>query len=108
MGYGDTFNYFNYVSDNGKTYCVKMSTAVAAQGGLPVTNAPSTAQFWFYHQRDLRHVTGVSSSGKRAHIPCGTPNNTLFTAQGGSFTLHGVAYTIESSIGERRDIRHIK
>jgi hypothetical protein len=108
MGFGDTFSYYEYESDNGHTYNIKLSAITAAQGGFTEADSAFSNPSWPFHERDMRHVTGSTDAGKRAHIPVGINSNALYQNAAGSFTLHGTSYTVDSAIGERRDVRHVK
>lgn len=107
MGRGDTFNFYTYHSDNGSDYAIKLSNAVAAQGGfVPITGSVSGAQVWSFGAKNMRHVLGKSSGGLRTKLPIAQPSNTLFIS-GGNFTLGSTAYGIEGIIGEKRKLNNI-
>lgn len=102
MGFGDDFDFYNYISDDTKTYNVKLSAAVGGQGGFIQTAGSPTAGYP-YGPKNMRHVWGVSDTGKRARIPIASGANTKFTT-GGTFTLHGTDYKIQGAIGEARKV----
>lgn len=101
MGYGDTFNFFDYTGDDGANYVVKLSTAVATEGGFAANVSGSGTPPWGYGPKNMRHVWGKSASGKRAKLPIADPTDTKFV-DGGTFTLHSTPYSIQGAIGERR------
>jgi len=101
MGTGDTFHFYNYASDDTTIYIVKLSDAVATEGGFGAQVSPSSGKVWPFGAKNLRHVYGVSSTGKRAKLPCGDAGNANYIG-GGSFSLHGVSFNTEGQIGEKR------
>lgn len=107
MGRGDTFAFYNYNSDSGSDYAIKLSTAVAAAGSfVQITGSVSGSKVWPFGAHNMRHVLGKSSSGLRTRLPISTNSNTLYQT-GGSFTLGGVTYGIEGIIGEKRKLNTI-
>lgn len=106
MGWGDTFLYALYTSDDGEQYIVKLSSATSTEGGFTPEPDPLAAPGWPYGPHNMRHVCGESAGGKRATLPIALPSSTMFV-DGGSFTIHGTSYTITSMIGERRDVRNL-
>ena len=102
MGFGDEFHFYNYISDDGATYAVKLSDNVAGQGGfIQASGTPTNG--YPYGPKNMRHVWGEAADGLRARIPIASAGNTKFTT-GGDFTLHGVSYTIQGRIGEQRKL----
>lgn len=105
MGLGQTFAFYNYLSDDGKTYQVKLSADDAAAGvfGSPV----SVSAAWPYGRRNMRHIWGKSNAGKRTSLPCASPlqSNWVLPA---TFNLQGVTYAPEGAIGEKRSLRFIR
>lgn len=101
MGYGDKFHFYDYESDDTNHYAIKLTELVAAQGGFTSIVSPKTSYTWSYGHGNLRHVTGVTTAGKRASIPIQSPSNDKYTS-GGTFTLHSETYTILGSEGERQ------
>lgn len=106
MGFGDTFGFFDYTGDDGGTYVVKLSTAVAALGGFVANATPTAGIGWPYGPKNMRHVWGKSAAGKRTKLPIADPTDTLFV-DGGSFTSHSVSYNIQGCIGEQRKLNNL-
>lgn len=109
MGFGDTFRYYAYASDNGNTYVYKQSQAdaAAADAGGPVD--PLSLPAWPYNTRDLRHVTGVEVGGfRRARLIMPSASQTLFVS-GGQWTNTntGITYQALGAEGERRPASHV-
>lgn len=110
MSTGDTFSYWNYSSDNGHDYVIRLSGRIASAGGFgPSTGSPLDpgSTFWPFHPRDMRHVTGRASDGSHARLPIGTSGNSLYVS-GGTFTLNGKGYVVTGAEGERRVARDAK
>jgi hypothetical protein len=107
MSFGDTFGYFSYQSDDGNSYTVKMSAAIASQGGYSATTAPIAGgqPVWPYHAHDMRHVTGKFGTS-RARCPIASASNGKYMA-GGTFTLNAIVYVITGAEGERRVASHV-
>lgn len=105
MGFGDTFGFYTYNSDNGNAYAVKLSTAVATAGGFEANTNPAGAP-WPYGPKNMRHVWGRSGAGKRARLPLADADNDLFIS-GGTFPSHSVTFTVEGVIGERRPVSEL-
>ena len=103
MGYGDTFKFYDYASDRGDTFVVKLSSAIASEGGFTENTDPQSGIAWPYNSKNMRHVWGKASSGKRARVPIAAADDDKFTS-GGTFTLHTVSYTIQGAIGEQRKL----
>jgi hypothetical protein len=101
MGAGDTFKFFQYTSDNGSEYSLKLSVDVANQGGFTTQVSPSAAVPFPFGPKNVRHVWGVTSSGKRTRLPIATSDFGLYVS-GGSFTLAAGTYAVEGQIGEKR------
>lgn len=108
MSIGDIFGFFNYVSDNGNTYVVKLSFHVANQGSFGVyTGQIGAAVIWPYGAKNMRHVYGISTGNKRARIPIASNGGALYVT-GGTFTnLAGTAFTTEGAIGEARKLNAV-
>ena len=109
MATGDTFGWYSYNSDDGSIYTLKMSTAEATAGGFSAGSSPlnATSFVWPWHTRDIRHVNGVSSAGKRNSLKIADASSTMFQ-NGGTYTLHSVVYTILGAEGERRPASHVR
>jgi hypothetical protein len=105
MGRGDTFAFYGYQSDDTNTYAVKLSSAVATQGGFTTTVDPTSTPVWPYHSKNLRHAWGRSGV-YRTKLPIAKPDSSKYIS-GGEFTLGGVAYTIEGIIGEKRKLNSV-
>jgi len=103
MGVGDTFHFYAYISDDGELYSVKMSAAVAAEGGFTQLDDPKSEPGWPYGPKNMRHVWGVSDTGKRTRLPLALNNNSKYVS-GGTFSLHGTSYQIQGAIGEHREL----
>jgi len=103
MGSGDTFGFYQYKSDDTKNYVVKLSAATAAQGTFTTVADPLGTAGYPYGPKNMRHVWGVDPAGKRAKVPMADATNAKFVA-GGTFTLHGITYTIQGAIGEQRKL----
>jgi len=110
MGFGDTFDFFLYTSDNGGQYVVKLSVADAAAGGFGSPVNPLNNQAWPFNYRDLRHVTGydVNFRPRKGRLICATPSNALFT-NGGTWNNSNtnITYQTQGAEGERRPASHI-
>jgi hypothetical protein len=106
MGVGDTFSFYGYSSDNGHTYAIKLSTLVATQGGFGSTVDPNTTPPFPYGPKNVRHVWGKSSTGKRTRLPISTASFGLYVS-GGTFTLGAGSYDVEGAIGEARKLNSV-
>jgi hypothetical protein len=110
MGAGDSFGYYAYISDNGNTYNVRLSTADAAAGGFGAEVAALSNPGWPWHKRDLRHVTGADSANAYLHgrLKVATAANALFKS-GGTWTnsVTEKTYNVQGAEGERRPANHI-
>lgn len=106
MGFGDTFKFYGYQSDNGGDYVVKLSAAIATVGGFAEVTDPLSEPGWPFGPSNMRHVWGVSAAGKRARIPLATNADSLYVA-GGTFSLHGTSYKVEGAIGEARKLSEL-
>lgn len=106
MSTGDTYGFYEYISDSGGLYAVKMSVENAGQGGFSTQVDPKSTAVWAYGAKNLRRVYGKDSAGHRTHLACHDPAVGVF-ATGGSFTLRGRTYTAQGSIGEKRKENHI-
>lgn len=101
MSVGDTFGWFAYQSDDQTLYNVRLSNAVAGAAFF----APSTkGQFvkWPYLHKDMRHLCGNHGPGKGGRIPIGNASDPRFKSAGGTWTVHGLTYTVTGALGERR------
>jgi len=103
MGFGDTFKFYAYTSDDGNVYSVKLSALVAAEGGFTVVSGAAIKNGYPFGPKNMRHVWGVSAAGKRARVPMADASDPKFVT-GGTFSLHGASYTIEGAIGEARKL----
>jgi len=101
MGVGDEFKFYHYESDNGNTYIVKLSTLIAEKGTFNEASSALELPAWPYNTKNMRHVTGVSDTGKRLRLPLASNADALYIS-GGSVSLHGTTFKIEGAIGERR------
>jgi len=101
MGRGDTFHFYQYVSDDGNFYFLKLSDAVADAGGFSTQVDPRSARAWGFGPKNIRHVYGKSTTGKRDRLPIATADNALYVS-GGNFSLGGTSYAVEGAIGEAR------
>src|SRR5258708_33616046 len=107
MGRGDSFAFCGYKSDDTKTYSLKLSAAEAAQGGLSSLVSPKSVPPWPYGAENIRHVRGlVPLTGQSGVLKCQSNTFGKYTS-GGTFTLGGVTYTIQSLFGERQPANHI-
>ena len=106
MGLGDTFNFYNYGSDDGNGYAVKLSAAVAAAGGFSTEVDPLSYPGWPFGPENLRHVWGLDSSGNRTKLPISSVIDSKYVS-GGTFTLHGRTYTVQGAIGEARKLNSL-
>lgn len=105
MGVGDSFAFYNYVSDSGATYSIKLSAADAGQGGF-IQTAGTPTNIWPYHAKNMRHVLGNDGAGHRTKLPIASNANSKYTT-GGTFSLHGRTYNIEGAIGEKRKLNSV-
>jgi len=110
MGFGDTFGYFLYTSDNGNDYVIKLSQADATAGGFGAEVNPLNFSAWPFNQRDLRHVTGydVNFRARKGRLVIASNTDTLFT-NGGTWTNSNtnITYQTQGAEGERRPASHI-
>ena len=106
MGLNDTFHFYIYTSDNTQPYIVKMSDLDATAGGFTTQVDPASGAVWGYGAKNMRHVMGVDSAGKRTRLACATNAVSLYQT-GGTFSLRGRTYTVEGQIGEKRKVNHI-
>lgn len=107
MGLGDTFAFYTYVSDNGNSYNVKLSAAVAAAGSFGAASlSPLSLPEWPFHEKNMRHVWGNDGAGHRARLAVSHNNNALYTG-GGTFSLHGRNYGVQGAIGEKRKLNSV-
>lgn len=106
MGLNQQFAYFEYASDDGTPYCVKLSTDVQAAGGFGAAVNPLEHKVWPFGSKNMRYVYGKDGSGHRTRLPIATAGNTLYT-DGGTFSLQGRAYSTEGAIGEKRKLNAI-
>lgn len=107
MGFGDTFVWGIYASDDGNTYCVKLSSADQVAGGFNLASGPTAAPAWGFNTKDMRHVLGKSSTGKRGRLPVGQNTLSIWTAGGSWTNSHtGETYTITGWGGENRYASH--
>jgi len=109
MGMGDDFGWYNYDSDDGNTYLVRLSADIAGAGFFAPGTSPLSGggSPWPWHYSDMRHVTGYAATGERGRCPLGTTSDPRF-ATGGSWTAHGRTYTIIGALGERRPANHLR
>src|SRR6266540_3146739 len=103
MGFGDDFKYYGYQSDDTQTYVVKLAAGTGTAGGFTEVTDPLSLGQYPYGPKNMRHVWGVSSTGKRARLPIKGPDTALFIS-GGTFALHSVTYTVQGAIGEARKL----
>lgn len=110
MGFGDTFIYTLYTSDNGTQYVVKLTQADATAGGFGGSVNPLNFPAWPFNYRDLRHVTGYDTSFKprKGRLILATNGNVLYK-NGGTWTNNntGITYQTQGAEGERRPASHI-
>lgn len=106
MGLGDVYDYYAYYSDDGRTYAIKMTQAVALAGGFTDLINPIGNPVWPFHGKNMRHVYGKTTDNHRTHVPCQQNTTTIYTS-GGTFSLHGRTYTVEGAIGEKRKLNSI-
>lgn len=103
MGLDDDFGWYSYVSDNGSTYAVKLSVAVATAGSWSEFSGNIANNGWPFGAKNMRYCWGVTSAGQRARLPLPSNSITLYQ-EGGSFTLHGRSYDVDGIIGEKRKV----
>jgi hypothetical protein len=106
MGVGDAFKFYEYISDNGNTYSLKLSALVAVAGGFGTIADPNATPPFPYGPKNVRHVWGKSSAGKRTRLPIKNSGDSLFVS-GGSFSLAGGTYIVEGCIGEARRLNSV-
>lgn len=107
MGFGDTFQFFAYFSDNGNTYSVKLSTADGAAGGFTPLSGALSAPAWPWNSSDLRHITGKTAGGVHGSLKVAANSDARYVS-GGSWTDgHGRTFQVLGAIGERRPASHI-
>lgn len=107
MGFGDTFNFYSYTSDDGGPYAVKLSANIAAKGGFGSPVEPLTVGVWPFHASGLRAVHAVNdTTGQRIRVPMATAAQSLYQS-GGTINLHGQDYKVTGAIGEKRKANHI-
>lgn len=100
-----TRQFYLYTSDNKTLYAILLYPETATQGGFDPTQASKildgTYPVWCWHPKSMRHVTGVSTSGKKARLPIAKNDNAKYV-NGGQFTLGAVTYNIRGCEGENR------
>lgn len=106
MGAGDDFDFYAYASDNGYQFSLKLTALVASQGGFTSKVDPRVVAPWPFGPKNVRHVYGVTTTGKRTRLPIATNSQTLYVS-GGTFTLAAGTYTVEGAIGEKRKLNAI-
>lgn len=108
MGAGDTFNLYNYISDNGQTFQIKLSAQIASQGGFTsYSGSVQTANLWGFGAKNLRHVWGLASGGQRTRLPCNSAANGKYVSGGTFTTKAGLSMIIQGAIGEQRKFNNI-
>ena len=60
-----------------------------------------------YNEFDMRHVCGVSGTGKRVRIPIKAADDPAYVGSVTEIDYKGTAYSITSRIGEKRIASHI-
>jgi hypothetical protein len=108
MGFGDTFSYYEYESDDTKTYNVKLSAITAANGGFTEADSAFSNPSWPFDEKDMRHVAGNDGAHHESRQPIASNTNALYQNAAGTFTAHGREFTITSAMGENRKITHVK
>jgi len=106
MGLNQSFLFYNYNSDNGQQYIIKLSTDDAAAGGFGGAVDSGSGAPWGYRRKNLRHVLGNDGAGHKTRLPLASSANALFVG-GGSFTLQGRTYAVQGQIGEARRKNYI-
>lgn len=108
MGQGDTFGWYIYNSDNGQSYNIKLSALEAAASGAQPSDL-NAYPAWPWHKRDLRHVDGVTGSGKRGVLYIMSAVSSLFAMRtANSWTMGAYTYQVTGAEGERRPTSHMK
>ena len=106
MGRGDTFGFYQYTSDDGTNYAIKLSANVAGNGGFGTSVDPRAVKVWPYHAKNMRHVLGKGSGTTRTRLPCATATQALYVS-GGTFTQGLDTYVVEGAIGEKRKLNSV-
>jgi hypothetical protein len=89
---------YDYQSDDGNTYCVRLRKACADEGNFSTSAStqPNYPRSW-----RMRYVLGKAADGTKKKLHVGTADFTLFMA-GGTFSVGANTYTVEGREGERR------
>jgi hypothetical protein len=92
--------FYDYVSDNGTTYCVRMRTALATAGGF---SASSASKVNYPRGWEMRHVYGKKSDGTRKKLPVAAITETTWSDTPGTFAVGSLSgFTVMGQIGEKR------
>jgi hypothetical protein len=111
MSVGDTFNYYVYTGDDGTTYAIKLSAAMAASMGFNAAPGPPPAggnRGWAWKARHLRHVDAKAFSGGKLYrriFPVPSLASALYEP-GAAITHDGLTWEVIGTRGESRDGRN--
>jgi hypothetical protein len=110
MGYGDHFALYNYQGDDGNTYNIKLSAADAAASAMTASTTYFPVNAWGFKAKDLRHVTGKTSAGKKGRLVVGSAAHPLYkgTQQAWTNSNTGASYNVTGIEGENRKGSHVK
>lgn len=102
--------WYQYTSDDGINYAIKIPIASQATAGGFTTSVspPPATNAWPYKGKDIRHVNGVDSTGAiRGRLRIATAAFALFQ-DGGTWTnTKGTVLTVTGAEGERRPGSHL-
>jgi len=102
-----SYDWGEYVSDNGNVYVCKLELNTRIQGGFSDAAPPPAGSPWPWNTKDLRHVTGRSEDGKSGRLPVASPTDPLFRDGGNWIDHEGTEYTVTGAHGENRASSHL-
>lgn len=102
------YNFYQYNSDNGTSYSIKLSGDVAGIGGFLQLPNPDALPAYPFHAHDMRHIWFKSqTNGNRIRIPVSSGGSSFFM-QPTQITYKSDTYQPEGAIGEKRAVSHRK
>jgi hypothetical protein len=97
-----------YNDDEDDKISIKMSKGNADAQGAAFSAQPPQDVYWPFGHKNLRHVTGKASTGKRSRLVVCSQDWTVYQ-NGGTWTNSetSVVYTLEGKMGERKPANHV-